>query len=303
MGKTEIEWCDYSWSPISGCTKVSRGCDKCYAARMAKRLAGRFGYPADDPFKVTLHPDRLEQPLRWRKARRIFVCSMGDLFHEDVPDDFIRNIFMVMAMTQQHTYMILTKRVDRMLLLCQAKPWFGKAVRNVKGETFCCSYTILPNVWLGTSAEDQPTADKRIPELLTCPAAVRFLSLEPLIAPVDLSPWTRIAWQCSGCREYFPDPYRKTCPACGKIAYWSGSHAFNPPGGQRGSAIDWVIVGAETGPGARPMNLEWARSIRDQCQAAGVPFFFKNVSGRQPIPDDLMVREFPEMRKGDDERP
>ncbi len=177
---TKIQWADASWSPVSGCTKV------------------------------TLHPDRLEQPLRWRKPRRIFVCStclraphrqMGDLLHPDVPDEFILKVAIVMAMTPHHTYLVLSKRVRRMVELCRAAPWFGKAIRaeqlpglfpnipglNVGVSTFACSHRILPNVWWGTSIEDQATAHERIPELSKCPAAVRFLSCEPLLGPIDAS--------------------------------------------------------------------------------------------------------------------
>ena len=334
MGSTKIEWADAVWNPVTGCTKVSRGCQNCYAARMAKRLAGRSGYPADDPFKVTLRPDRLERPLRWRKPRRIFVCSMGDLLHPDVPDEFILKVAIVMAMTPHHTYLVLSKRVRRMVELCRAAPWFGKAIRaeqlpglfpnlpvpacalhlsasvlaqadadrrrtclrayslrqtqtgapglNVGVSTFACSHRILPNVWWGTSIEDQATAHERIPELSKCPAAVNFLSCEPLLGPIDFSPW--IYKNACGCLEPDIDVNPRDCPHC------KGTGAVCP--------IDWVIVGAETGPGARPMKLEWARSIRDHCQAAGVPFFFKQCSGKayweQPIPEDLMIRQYPE---------
>ncbi|KKL55162.1 hypothetical protein LCGC14_2258130, partial [marine sediment metagenome] len=157
----------------------------------------------------------------------------------------------------RHTFQILTKRVDRMGDVCKAKPWFAKGVRSVNGKKeFCCSYGILPNVWLGTSVEDQPTADERIPELLKCPAAVRFVSCEPLLGPIDLTPWFLLQHAAGvkcvrGEEELF------------------GQEARPYP------TLHWVIAGGETGPGARPMNPDWPRSLRDHCQAAGVPFFFK----------------------------
>lgn len=266
---TKIEWTDAVWNPVTGCTKVSAGCASCYAERMAPRLAGRFGYPADDPFRVTLHPDRLDEPFRWRKSRRIFVCSMGDLFHDDVPDTFIDKVFAVMAMTPQHTFQVLTKRpartVDylkdslcRMDLIGQQCGWFRRVWKRAEYWSTATGKAYeeiafdwpLPNVWLGTSIEDQATADKRIPELLKCPAAVRFVSCEPLIAPVKFS--------------------------------------------RTMSGLAWCIVGAETGPGARPMKIKWVRDIRDQCGEAGVALFVKQMSRREPIPEDLMIREFPQ---------
>jgi len=178
-GPTRIEWTDVSWNPVTGCSKVSRGCQFCYAERMAKRLAGRGGYPAENPFAVTLHPERLDEPLHWRKPRRVFVCSMGDLFHKDVPSGFITEVFAVMALCPQHTFQVLTKRPERMAeyLADEDLPDYI--------DTMACNYGAchanldgrwpLPNVWLGTSVEDQATADERIPHLLRCPAAVRFV--------------------------------------------------------------------------------------------------------------------------------
>ncbi len=215
MTKSKIEWTDATWNPVTGCTPVSTGCANCYAKRMAKRLAGRHGYPKTNPFTVTVHLDRLEEPLRWRKPRMVFVCSMGDLFHDDVPGDVIDKVFAVMELAPQHTFQVLTKRPHHMATYLNARG-FG--------------LNPLPNVWLGTSVEDQSLAHYRIPYLLNCPAVVRFLSCEPLLGPLP---------------------------------------NLNLDG------IHWVIVGGESGPGARPMNSDWARDIRNQCQAAGVPFFFK----------------------------
>jgi protein gp37 len=255
MGKTKIEWTDQTWNPVTGCTKISEGCAHCYAERMSKRLAGRCGYPeASHNFDVTLHPDRLDEPLHWRKPRRVFVVSMGDLFHEDIPDSFILEVFRVMGRqnTRQHTFQVLTKRPGRM------KEWISEYIvdRDGKPDPF-------PNIWLGVTAENQERANERIPTLLQIPAAVRFVSVEPMLGPVDLSEWI--------------NP--------------QGATARDDPA--RYSLLDWVICGGESGPDARPMHPDWARSLRDQCQMAGVPFFMKQMSKKAPIPDDLMIREYP----------
>ncbi len=264
MSKSKIEWLRGSdgvegktWNPVTGCTKISTGCQKCYAERMSKRLAGRFGYPADEPFRVTLHPDKIDKPLHWKKPRMVFVCSMGDLFHEDVPDEFIYRCFLIKSQATHHTYQVLTKRPERMCELME------RAFRpgQYSGPA--------ANVWLGTSVENQETADERIPHLLDTPAAVRFLSLEPLLGPVDLTAVVRV----------LPVPQTEV-----DVSYVHGTvlgtdgHSFSPCGAT-GRGIDWVIVGGESGPGARPMDPDWVRSIRDQCVAAGVPFFFKGWGG------------------------
>jgi len=217
---------------------VSAGCDHCYALTLAKRLkaAGNPRYQVDgDPrtsgrgFGLTLHHDKVDQPLRWRRPRLIFVNSMSDLFHKGVPEEFLEAVFEVMARASQHRFQILTKRPGRMATM----------VRRIQPAP-------LPNVWLGTSVEDQRWADIRIPKLVETPAAVRFLSCEPLLAPVDLSPW---------------------------ISGWEATN--RPP-------LHWVIVGGESGHHARPMQPGWVRSLRDQCARAGVPFFFKQWGGRTP---------------------
>ena len=240
---TGIEWTQETWNPVSGCSKVSQGCKNCYAEVMAKRLAGRYGYPKEDPFAVTLHRDRLDMPLRWKTPRNIFVNSMSDLFHPEVPDDFIEEVFAVMACAPQHTFQVLTKRPERM-----AK-WFSSNMRDgmVAGAAQMLGYrNLLPrvtmrefwplrNVWIGTSVENQPAADWRIPHLLKCPAEGRFLSCEPLLGPLNVRP--------------FLEPY--------------------------GPAVHWVISGGESGPRARPCHEDWVRSLRDQCTGSEVPFFFK----------------------------
>ena len=185
MGKTAIEWTDDTWNPATGCDKVSEGCDNCYAETIAKRFAGSRAFP--DGFAVTLHPDRLEHPLHWRKPRRVFVNSMSDLFHDAVPDDYIESVFIVMAHAPQHTFQILTKRPGRMRSWMQAR-----ARRTERGP--------LPNVWLGVSAENQRWANIRVPVLLDTPAAVRFVSAEPLLGHIDFNACDarRLDWVIAG---------------------------------------------------------------------------------------------------------
>jgi len=262
---TKIEWCDASWSPITGCTPISEGCAHCYAKKMATRLKGRFGYPEDDPFKVTFHPDRLTHPLKWKKPKRIFVCSMGDLFHKDVSYRWIDQVFLMPVLCPQHTFLILTKRPDVMAFYLQDRMLPGRLVpKHLQRIQWLLQIQWpLPNVWLGVTAENQKTADERIPILLQIPAAVRFVSIEPMLGPIDLNK-----------RELLIDKSR--------FKYTVGNY------------LDWVITGAETGPGARYMNPDWARDIRDQCKQANVPFFIKKISNKSPIPDDLMIREHPE---------
>ena len=252
---TAIEWTDETWNPVTGCTKVSPGCDHCYAERVTERWSGKGSFA-----EVKLHPERLDKPLRWRKPRKVFVNSMSDLFHEDVPDEFIARAFAVMAQAEQHTFQILTKRHGRMRSLLSS-PEFEKAVDRewcsildwfdgrIYEDAWMGHTWPLPNVWLGVSVEDQKWANIRVPALLDTPAAVRFLSCEPLLGPVDLS-------------NIGPEP---------------GFDALlSHPG------IDWVIVGGESGPGARPMQPEWARDIRDWSTVTTTPFLFKQWGGITP---------------------
>ena len=248
---TKIEWCKNTdgtmgetWNPVTGCSPISAGCAHCYAKRMATRLAGRCGYPADNPFRVTLHPERFDQPLKWAKPRRIFVCSMGDLFHPDVPANAITYLFEVMAYHKRHTFIVLTKRPERM-----ASVLFGS-----DGDWFMGGGDYYENIWLGVTAENQAAVDSRIPVLLNTWMGTTFVSAEPLLSAMDLTPWIS------------RDPYY---------------------------GLSWVVTGAETGPGARPMDPAWARSLRDQCEYTGTPFFFKKMTGGTPIPDDLMIRQWP----------
>lgn len=273
MNKTKIQWTDVVWNPVTGCTKVSEGCRNCYAETIANRFWG------DRKFTdIQCHEDRLSQPLRWKKPRRVFVNSMSDLFHEDVPNAFIDKVFAVMALSTQHTFQILTKRPERMWKYCifmgderfsdrwdAARNWLMSIQprREIKtmgryeyiGIMMAYQKFPLPNAWLGVSIEDQKTADDRVPILLQTPAAVRFVSYEPALGSVDF-----------------------THDLCAD------------------ESIDWIIMGGESGQHARPMNPDWARSVRDQCQEAGVPFFMKQMAKKTPIPDDLFVREFPEVQ-------
>lgn len=252
MSKTKIEWATDVWNPVTGCSPVSEGCKNCYARRMATRLAGRCGYPADEPFRVTVHPDKLEEPLKWRKPRRVFVCSMGDLFHEDIRDFYIAQVFGVMAACPDSIFMLLTKRPARMNVIIEEKIpfWAGEAFPGDCALSQAMEFGNWPlrNVWLGVSVENQTTADERVPILLYTPAAVRFVSYEPALGPVDFRSMET------------PDGDR-----LGTSLYSFG----------KGCGLDWIIAGGETGPGARPAHPDWFRSVRDQCQAAGVPFFFK----------------------------
>jgi len=275
--KTGIEWTEATWNPIVGCSLVSPGCTNCYAMGVAARLldgnpkaphyAGTTQPSKGGPVwtgKVALAPEHiLEQPLRWSRPRVIFVNSMGDLFHEDVPGHWINQVFAIMALCPQHTFQILTKRADRMHEWCTwpsrkrdidgtiwsqlGTPW-GSKIKH--GGNWQCTYP-LPNVWLGVSAEDQRRADERLPILVQTPAAVRFVSAEPLIGPVDLSRWLAV----------------ENIKLNGK-PHWTERTGEVPQ-------IGWVIGGGESGKGARPMHPDWARSLRDQCAAADVPFFFK----------------------------
>lgn len=227
---TKIEWADRSWNPVTGCTKVSPGCRNCYAERMARRLAGRYGYPeAPNHFDVTCHPDRLDQPLQWKRPKRIFVNSMSDFFHPAIPIEFQSKMFSIMRRCPQHTFMILTKRVDQLGLF-----------------NHVCGWPDLSNVWLGVTAENQQAADERIPLLLKIPAAARFVSVEPMLSRVNLG-------------------LAGTCPKSWGVGYRPIS-----------DLLTWVICGGESGPGARPMHPEWPRDLRNQCVAAGIPYFFKS---------------------------
>ncbi|MFN3473527.1 MAG: phage Gp37/Gp68 family protein [Blastomonas sp.] len=298
MPVTTIEWTEATWNPIAGCTVHSPGCTNCYAMRTAARLAN---IPATAPVyagltqpskagpvwtgKVAVNESTMLAPLRRRKPTMYFVNSMSDLFHEAVPDEVIDRVFAVMALCPQHTFQVLTKRSERMraYLTTGRSIYVWRQTRELglpelerakRLDSAVRRRVFLPlaNVWLGVSVEDQKRADERIPDLLATPAAVRFLSCEPLLGPVSLeeawhgeSALDSECWgECGWCVKGYP-PLHNCRDNRQSEADWMKGR----------SGIDWVIVGGESGPGARPMHPQWARSLRDQCAAAGVPFFFK----------------------------
>lgn len=237
-----IEWTDATWNPVRGCRKVSPGCKHCYAEVFAERWRGIPNHPYGQGFDLRLVPEKLDEPLRWKRPRRIFVNSMSDLFQEDVPESFIVDVFETMRAAHWHTYQVLTKRADRM----------SHVVRNLP-----TGLRELPNVWLGVSVEDRKYGLPRIDLLRATPAAIRFLSIEPLLQ--DLCPLNL-------------------------------------------SGIHWVIVGGESGPGARPMEEQWVVDIRKTCVAQKIPFFFKQWGGVQKGKHGRLLRtreynEFPKQKE------
>lgn len=301
---TKIEWADATVNAVNGCSVLSPGCTNCYAMRLAgtrmKHHPSRAGLTVASKAgpvwtgEVRLNETALMQPLRWRRPRRIFWNAHGDLFHEAVPDEWIDRCFAVMALAPQHTHQVLTKRSGRMRSYFASDHHYKQPVGAV-AELYVAYPDLarllpfderraiqvgtagwpLKNVWLGVSAEDQTRADERIPDLLATPAAVRFLSCEPLLGPIDL---TKL-------RARHPlGPARM----CALTSYWRGAGY--------GAGIDWLIAGGESGPYARPMDEAWAESLRDQCKGAGVAFFMKQMAKKAPIPPALMVREMPDAR-------
>lgn len=257
-----IKWATTTWNPITGCSHAGTpGCDHCYAKRMATRLAGRCGYDQESPFKVTFHEDRLYEPLKWKKPRMIFVCSMGDIAHPDVTTDMFDAIMSVISVLQDkgHIFMMLTKRPERLYELLMKKGdnqndgWL-RHMRNGKP---------LPNLWIGVTVETWRSADKRVESLYKIPAVKRFLSVEPMLDSINLH---CVSWAESN-RGYADITTGRT--EFEEVA--KRPHAAPPV-----QPIDWVICGGETGRGARPMNPEWVRSLRDECNVAGIPFFFKS---------------------------
>lgn len=287
---TTIEWTEATWNPITGCSVTSPGCTNCYAMKLAgtrlRNHPSREGLTVDSKAgpvwtgEVRLNDQWLDQPLRWKRPRMIFVCAHGDLFHESVPDEWIDKVFAVAALCPQHTLQILTKRSARMreyvgslrdrcdlIGFAAARIWGGKDPDGVFEDVMSIVQSTLPNVWLGVSVEDQARARMRIPDLLATPAAVRWLSCEPLLGPVYLTEVsdddTALDPECWG-----------DCNCDGLYGFDAGC-CRNGGDGRLTRKINWVVVGGESGPGARPMHPDWARSLRDQCEAAGVPFFFK----------------------------
>lgn len=275
---THIEWTDATWNPITGCSVVSAGCKHCYAMKLAgtrlQHHPSRAGLTTDTKAgpvwngQVRFNERWLPQPLAWRRPRRIFVCAHGDLFHENVPDQWIDEVFAIMSAAPQHTFQVLTKRPRRMQAYC-ADPgtlgrvlavlarWGGK-VTQLKHVEDGHNGIVLPNVWLGVSIEDQAAADERIPLLLATPAAVRWVSAEPLLGPVDLR------WFLAK-------------------NVWEGGVPVRGRDYGHGTKLDWVVAGGESGTGARPMSPDWARSLRDQCKAADVAFLFKQWGSWLPV--------------------
>lgn len=267
MKNSKIEWTNNTWNPLRGCSRVSEGCRNCYAEQVAGRFSGE-GQPYEGLItktakgatwngQIKLVPEKLEEPLRWTKAGKIFVNSMSDLFHENVPDEYIDQVFAVMALAPRHTFQVLTKRPERMRAYlemdnrAEAIGWAETDIYEARGRLPIGAYhgpthrkLPLSNVWLGVSVENQESADERIPLLLQTPSAVRWISAEPLLGPIDISAWID------------PD-------------YFTGCADDGIKG------LHWVVVGGESGRNARPMHPDWARSLRDQCEDANVPFLFK----------------------------
>jgi protein gp37 len=294
-----ISWTDATWNPIRGCSRVSEGCRNCYAERVAARFNGP-GLAYEGLVRMTNgHPQwngtvrvveaHMLDPLKWKRPQRIFVNSMSDLFHENVSDETIDRIFAVMALCPQHMFQVLTKRPERMLAYLkqafseqQMQRWVDAARRdaivNLSPRNEAALVDLewpLPNVWLGVSVEDQKTADERIPLLLQTPAAVRWISAEPLLGGIKL---TR---------------HHAYCP----IHDFDGGFCTGDcPDRQY---LDWIVVGGESGPGARPMHPEWARSLRDQCVAAGVAFHFKQWGEWLPAMCDGSPGDFQHLNAGD----
>ncbi|SOC46254.1 protein gp37 [Rhizobium subbaraonis] len=387
---TKIEWTDATWNPITGCSIVSPGCTNCYAMKLAgtrlRHHPSRAGLTKDSKAgpvwtgEVRFNREWLDQPLRWRRPRMIFVCAHGDLFAEGVPDEWIDQVFVVMALSPQHTFQVLTKRPERMRAYLTRPPgnglqdvrnhlaweatsnvmnaylpgWKTEAPDGPRRSLAINAFTSwpLPNVWLGVSVEDQKRAEERIPVLLDTPAAIRWISAEPLLGPVDIGRWTATAEvTCKACQQQFwlhsADPceheaggsWTLACPHCAGCRCkpgWTEADAramsMEPPADwidrqvgrftkvhptiKMTSLIHWVVVGGESGHGARPMQPEWAESLRDQCAAAGVPFLFKqwgshkvtsDCNGRYMIPatkkeagrllDGIEHNGFPEVRR------
>ncbi|HEY9439666.1 MAG TPA: phage Gp37/Gp68 family protein [Streptomyces sp.] len=275
VANSRIEWTESTWSPVTGCEKVSPGCDNCYAEGIARRFAGSKAFP--NGFGVTLRPERLDQPLRWKRPRRIFVNSMSDLFHDAVPDEYIVQVFARMWWSPRHTFQILTKRHGRMHSLL---PRIEEHLRAMADDLTLVDAPTpltwpLPNVHLGVSVENQKWADIRIPTLLDTPAAVRWISAEPLLGLVKLDPaWLAPPIACPRTAATLGGNSESTAAfaqLARAVARRLTSESTEPVPG----FLDWCVAGGESGPGARPMHPDWARSLRDQCVQSGIPFYFK----------------------------
>lgn len=280
---TAIEWTDTVWNPVTGCTKVSEGCRNCYAFALhdmrhkafleGKKLPQQYAKPFSE---IQLFPERLIEPLKWKKPRKVFVNSMSDLFHESIDDKYIAKVFGIMWLAQNHTFQVLTKRPERMHQLLTNEDfqmhigWFAsQALREfgIERPNNLPSWP-NPNIWLGVTVENQKAADERIPLLLQTPAAVRFLSCEPLLGMLDLE------WPES---LYGPEEDLYCCN--GNMCGCMGQPTMPP----LIHGIDWVIAGGESGSNARPMHPDWVTGLRDQCKRWNVPFFFKQWGEWAPV--------------------
>jgi protein gp37 len=296
--KTTIAWTDATWNPIRGCTRVSPGCVNCYAEVVAARFSGP-GQPYEGlatrvnghtrwTNRVRFIPEHLADPLRWQRPRRIFVNSMSDLFHEHLTAETVAQVWAVMALAPQHIYQILTKRPQRMYKTLTMRGFYQQVLQHadrLRGEFPRKQLLRVPvsdptkfpyrHVWLGTSVEDQQRADERIPWLVKTPAAVRFLSCEPLLGPINLH---RYLWQ----GYHYDTAYGRE---------WDVTSRDD---------LHWVIVGGESGRGYREMDLAWAQSLQEQCSEMGVPFFFKQDSalrsGQGEAALGRIYHEFPELQ-------
>ncbi|HSY50412.1 MAG TPA: phage Gp37/Gp68 family protein [Thermoanaerobaculia bacterium] len=296
--KSKIEWTDATWNPTRGCSKIAPGCAHCYAETFAERFRGVKDHPYEFGFNPRIVPEKLSEPLKWKTPKRIFVDSMSDLFHEAFPFEYIAQCFSVMSLAEWHTFQILTKRLERAAEFFRwvVKCWpdleplhqtvppdanvfhryvdqpaasreWERAMRRVE-DTFAQPLP-LPNVWIGTSIANQVDADKNVPLLLQIPAAVRFLSVEPLIGPVNLDP---ALCEVHG-NEFETDAGCSECQANGYLGEMNTGEWLDPLNG----GISWVIIGGESGPHSRPCHVDWIRSVRDRCRENGVPLFVKQL--------------------------
>lgn len=308
---TKIEWCEETWNPIVGCSRISEGCRNCYAERMAYRLAAmdREGYndgvvrgvgyierPGRQPRmhgewtgQTRLIRHVLDKPFGWQKPRRIFVCSMGDIFHESVTPEMLLPVFETMAWAKQHTFLVLTKRPERI------KPMLYPDLSDVHtAEHSRLSRTMpLPNVWLGVTVENQPRADERIPVLMDLPAARRFVSVEPMLGPIRMGRSVKVNGGGVGSCPCSPPSFHDE----NWLSGYQGTSDYKGRGAGycKGPRLDWVICGAETGPCRRQMLQSWADDLYAQCRQSGVPFFGKKDSAGRPLTVDggRVVREWP----------
>jgi len=309
---TKIPWTQETWNPVVGCTKIAEGCKNCYAERMALRLACIYPtsayrevvswkpMPGHWNGNVVCRDDALEIPPHWRKPRKIFVCSMSDLFHPKVPFEFIDKVMAVIALCPQHTFQILTKRPGRMAeyfgecnhLGCGLGDRISNGIANSANvpPTEIRKNWPLPNLWLGTSISNQADADKNIPILLQIPAAVRFVSLEPMLERINIREYEEEEWRCDGCGEFYSHFQDYTCNHCG----YAERHS------EYRNQLDWVIIGCESGPKARLCSIGDIRNAVRQCKEAGVPVFVKQIPidgkcSKDPKewPKDLRVQDYP----------